>query len=123
MNQDKVNGNTLEGANMKLREGNRERLLDGVDKLQTADDQITRIGGIAVETHGIIVEAHVEAKDQDHLIDDASEKVNLADASTTRTKKNVVKMTRKEYWYKFILYTLIVLLFLGDIASVISKFA
>ena len=108
---------------MKLREGNRERLLDGVDKLQTADDQITRIGGIAVETHGIIVEAHVEAKDQDHLIDDASEKVNLADASTTRTKKNVVKMTRKEYWYKFILYTLIVLLFLGDIASVISKFA
>lgn len=32
-------------------------------------------------------------------------------------------MTRKEYWYKFILYILIVLLFLGDIASVISKFA
>ena len=37
LNQDRVNGSTLEGANMKLREGNRERLLDGVDNLNKAD--------------------------------------------------------------------------------------
>jgi len=29
-------------------------------------------------------------------------------------------MTRKEYWYKFVLYCLIVLLFLADIGSVIK---
>ena len=78
---------------------------------------------MAIETHGVMVDANREINDQGHLIDSASEKVALADASTTRTKKRVVQMTRKEYWYKFILYILIVLLFLGDIASVISKFA
>ena len=122
-NQDKVNGSTLEGANMKLREGNRERLLNGVDNLQKADGQIDRIKGVAIETHGVMVDANREINDQGHLIDSAAENVALADASTTRTKKRVVVMTRKEYWYKFILYVLIVLLFLGDIASVISKFA
>ena len=123
MNQDKINGGTLEGANMKLREGNRERLLNGVNDLHQADGQIDRIKGVAVETHGVMVDANRELKDQGHLIDSAQVKVDDADASTTRTKKRVVQMTRKEYWYKFILYVLIVLLFLGDIAAVISKFA
>ena len=115
-----MNAGTLEGANMKLREGNRERLLNGVDNLHKADNQIDRIKGVAIETHGVMIDANRELKDQGHLIDSAQEKVDLADASTTRTKKRVVQMTRKEYWYKFILYVLIVLLFLGDIASVIS---
>ena len=108
---------------MKLREGNRERLLNGVNDLHQADGQIDRIKGVAVETHGVMVDANRELKDQGHLIDSAQVKVDDADASTTRTKKRVVQMTRKEYWYKFILYVLIVLLFLGDIAAVISKFA
>ena len=67
-----------------------------------------------------MIDANRELKDQGHLIDSAQDKVDAADASTTRTKKRVVQMTRKEYWYKFILYVLIFLLFLGDIASVIS---
>ena len=75
---------------MKLREGNRERLLNGVDNLQKADGQIDRIKGVAVDTHGIMVDANRELKDQSHMIDSASEKVNQADASTTRTKKRVV---------------------------------
>ena len=33
LNQDKINGNTVEGANMRLRESNRERLLNGVENL------------------------------------------------------------------------------------------
>ena len=123
LNQDRVNGSTLEGANIKLREGNRERLLGGVNDLHQADNQIDRIKGVAVETHGVMIDANRELKDQGHLIDSAQVKVDDADASTTRTKKRVVQMTRKEYFYKFILYILIVLLFLGDIASVISKFA
>ena len=49
--------------------------------------------------------------------------MDLADASTNRTKKRVVQMTRKEYWYKFLLYVLIVLLFVGDIGSIIYKIA
>ena len=80
----------IKGANMKLREGNRERLLDGVDNLQKADGQIDRIKGVAIETHGVIVDANRELKDQGHLIDSAGQKVNEADASTTRTKKRVV---------------------------------
>lgn len=75
---------------MKLREGNRERLLDGVDNLQKADGQIDRIKGVAIETHGVMVDANRELKDQGHLIDSAGQKVNEADASTTRTKKRVV---------------------------------
>ena len=105
---------------MKLREGNRERLLNGVDNLHKADNQIDRIKGVAIETHGVMIDANRELKDQGHLIDSAQEKVDQADASTTRTKKRVVQMTRKEYWYKFVLYVLIVLLFLGDVASIIS---
>ena len=70
-----------------------------------------------------MIDANRELKDQGHIIDSAGEKVNQADASTTRTKRRVVQMTRKEYWYKFLLYILIILLFCGDVAAVISKFA
>lgn len=122
LNQENLNAGTLEGANMRLREGNRERLLNGVENLDKQGNQIDRIKGVAVETHEVMIDANRELKDQGHIIGSASEKVNLADASTTRTKKKVVQMTRKEYWYKFVLYVLIVLLFLGDIAAVISKF-
>ena len=123
LNTEKVNAGTLEGANIRLREGNRERLLNGVQDLNKADNQIDRIKGVAIETHAVMVEATGELKDQGHLIDSAQQHVDDADKSTTRTKKRVVQMTRKEYWYKFILYVLIVLLFLGDIAAVISKFS
>ena len=68
-----------------------------------------------------MVDANRELKDQGHIIDSATEKVHQADATTTRTKRVVVQMTRKEYWYRFTLYSLIVLLFLADIASVILK--
>ena len=33
LNQDKINSGSLEGANQRLREGNRERLLNGVENL------------------------------------------------------------------------------------------
>ena len=33
LNREQINAGTLEGANIRLREGNRERLLDGVDNL------------------------------------------------------------------------------------------
>ena len=105
---------------MRLREGNRERLLGNVENLDGQGNQISRIKGVAVETHGVMVDANRELKDQGHIIDSAHGKVNAADASTTRTKKRVVQMTRKEYWYKFLLYVLIVLLFLADIGRVIS---
>jgi len=72
------------------------------------------------ETYKEMRDANNELNDQGHFIDSAQNKVEQANASTNRTKKRVVQMTRKEYWYKFILYLLIVLLFLADIASVIS---
>ena len=107
---------------MRLREGNRERLLNGVENLDNQGNQIQRIKGVAIETHEVMIDAVTELDDQGHIIDSAGVKVNQADNSTTRTKKKVVAMTRKEYWYKFVLYLLIVLLFLADIGSVISKF-
>ena len=76
---------------------------------------------MAIETHGVMVDANRELKDQGHIIDSAGVKVNQADSSTNRTKKLVVVMTRKEYWYKFCLYFLIMLLFCADIGSVIYK--
>lgn len=108
---------------MRLKEGNRERLINGVGNLDKQGNQIDRIKGTAIETHAVMVDANRELKDQGHLIDDAQEKVDLADASTNRTKKRVVQMTRKEYWYKFLLYVLIVLLFVADIGSIIYKIA
>lgn len=33
LNQEDLNANTLEGANLRLKEGNRERLLNGVENL------------------------------------------------------------------------------------------
>ena len=38
LNTEKVNAGTLEGANIRLREGNRERLLNGVEDLNKADN-------------------------------------------------------------------------------------
>ena len=38
LNTEKVNAGTLEGANIRLREGNRERLLNGVENLNKADN-------------------------------------------------------------------------------------
>jgi predicted phosphatase len=108
---------------MRLKEGNRERLLNGVDNLNGQGNQIDRIKGVAVETHEVMIDANRELKDQGHIIGSASVKVNEADASTTRTKKRVVQMTRKEYWYKFLLYVLIVLLFCADIGSLVYKFS
>ena len=78
---------------------------------------------MAVETHEVMIDANRELKDQGHFIDSAHDKVNQANASTTRTKKRVVQMTRKEYWYKFVLYLLIVLLGLADVASFINFIA
>ena len=68
------------------------------------------------------MDANRELKDQGQLINKASENVEKADASTLRTRKRVVQMTRKEYWYRFVLYFLIVILFLADVGSVIYKF-
>ena len=48
---------------MRLKEGNRERLLNGVDNLNKADNQIARIKGTAVETHEVMVDANRELKD------------------------------------------------------------
>ena len=90
LNQDNLNAGTLEGANMRLREGNRERLLNGVENLDKQGNQIDRIKGVAVETHEVMIDANKELKDQGHIINSASDKVNQADASTTRTKKRVV---------------------------------
>lgn len=70
-----------------------------------------------------MIDANRELKDQGGLINQASDNVEKADASTTRTRKRVVQMTRKEYWYRFVLYSLIVLLFLADIGSIIAKVA
>ena len=69
-----------------------------------------------------MMDANRELKDQGQLINKASENVEKADASTLRTRKRVVQMTRKEYWYRFVLYFLIVILFLADVGSVIYKF-
>ena len=68
LNQQKINEGTLEGANMKLREGNREKLLNGVENLDKAGNQISRIKGTAVETHEVMIDANRELKDQGGLI-------------------------------------------------------
>ena len=90
LNQEQINGGTLEGQNERLRTGNREMLLGGVEKLDGQGNQIGRLMGMATETHEVMVDANKELKDQGHFITSASEKVNAADASTTRTKKRVV---------------------------------
>ena len=45
------------------------------------------------------------------------------DDQTNKTRVLVNQMTRKEYWYKFLLFATIVLLFLGDLAALILKIA
>ena len=75
---------------MKLREGNREKLLNGVENLDKAGNQITRIKGTAVETHEVMIDANRELKDQGGLINQAGENVEKADASTNRTRRRVV---------------------------------
>ena len=53
----------------------------------------------------------------------ANDKIQRTDIETNKTKVIVNQMTRKEYWYKFLLYITIVLLFLGDLAALILKIA
>lgn len=106
---------------MKLKNTNRERLLDGTEKLNGQGGQIGRIMDVAVDTHGNMQSANRELKDQRGLIHSANDKVLAANASTNRTKGMVNQMTRKEYWYKFLLYLTIVLLFVADVGYLILK--
>ena len=53
----------------------------------------------------------------------ANDKVTKTGVATDKTKVIVNQMTRKEYWYKFLLYLTIVLLFIGDLAALILKIA
>ena len=111
--------NTEEGANQKLREGNREQLLKNQDNLHDGSNTIGRIQHTAIDTHGKMVDATAELKDQGHLINSAQENVTKTGLTVDRTKRMVNQMSRKEYWYKFLLYVLIVLLFITDIAYLV----
>ena len=62
-NRQNINDNTVEGANMKLKNTNRERLLDGTEKLNGQGGQIGRIMDVAVDTHGNMQSANRELKD------------------------------------------------------------
>ena len=48
---------------MRLKEGNRERLINGVGNLDKQGNQIDRIKGTAIETHAVMVDANRELKD------------------------------------------------------------
>lgn len=63
LNRDKLNSGTLEGANERLRQGNRERLLNGVENLDNQGNQINRLKGVALETHEVMKDANRELKD------------------------------------------------------------
>ena len=108
---------------MQLKGNNREKLLDGVDKLNNQSNQVDRIKGVAIDTHGQVVDANRELREQRDIITSANEKVVKTDEQTNKTKVIVNQMTRKEYWYKFLLFATIVLLFLGDLAALILKIA
>lgn len=45
---------------------------------------------MATENHELMIDANRELKDQGQLINKAGENVELADASTSRTRKRVV---------------------------------
>lgn len=108
---------------MQLKTDNREKLLDGVDKLNNQGNQVGRIKNTAVETYDLTRDANRELRDQREIITSANDKVQRTDASTNKTKVVVNAMTKKEYWYKFLLYITILLLFIGDIAALILKIA
>ena len=62
-NQEQINAGTLEGANERLKQGNRERLLNGVENLDNQGNQIDRLKNIGIETHQEMVEANRELND------------------------------------------------------------
>ena len=106
-------------ANVQLKQDNRDRLLLGVDQINEAEGQIQRIKGAAIETHEIVIEANRELHDQGKIIEKAEDNVAAINKPVDNVKKMTVQMTRKEYWYKFLLYVLILLFLFGDIASVV----
>ena len=48
---------------MQLKGNNREKLLDGVDKLNNQSNQVDRIKGVAIDTHGQVVDANRELRE------------------------------------------------------------
>ena len=108
---------------MQLKGDNREKLLDGVDKLNNQNNQVDRIRNVAIDTHGQVLDTNRELREQRDIILDADRKVVATDDQTNKTRGLVNQMTRKEYWYKFLLFATIVLLFLGDLAALILKIA
>ena len=113
--------NTEEGANMKLREDNREKLLTNQDNLHEGNRIIKNLEDTAIDTHKKMVDARDEVIDQGNLINKAEENVAVTGMTVDRTRRMVNQMSRKEYWYKFLLYVTIVLLFITDIAYFIAK--
>ena len=82
---------------------------------------ISRIEGTAIDTHSKMVDANRELKDQGHMINSAQENVTSTGLTVDRTKRMVNQMSRKEFWYKFLLYVLIVLMFITDVGYFIAK--
>ena len=113
--------NTEEGANEKLRTGNREKLLNNQDNLKDGSQTINRIEDLAIDTHKEMVDATGELKDQGHMIDRAQENITTTGLTVDKTKRMVNQMSRKEYWYKFLLYMLVVLIFIVDVVYLIVK--
>ena len=71
---------------MQLKGDNREKLLDGVDNLNNQNNQVDRIRNVAVDTHGQVVDANRELRDQRDIILSANDKVQRTDAETNKTK-------------------------------------
>ena len=108
---------------MQLKGDNREKLLKGVDDLNEQSNTVDRIKNTAVDTYDLTRDANRELRDQRDIIMSANDKVTKTGVATDKTKVIVNQMTRKEYWYKFLLYLTIVLLFIGDLAALILKIA
>ena len=64
-----------EGQNMTLRNDNREKLINGVEKIDGQGKQINNISNLAYDAHANMQSANRELKDQRHLIGQAQDTV------------------------------------------------
>ena len=104
-------------------ENARLRHLENVENLEGMDEQIGGIKKVGAETEQVAKDILVDMYDQRGGIVKATEDTHQTRQNVLAAKKVVIRMTRKEFCYKILLYILVIALFAAFLVVLVAKIA
>ena len=99
----------------------REKLLGGVTKLSNQDDELSKIVKEGREAEGIIRNGAKALGDQRNIIENAGRNNLRAQAELSKADSTIRMIRFREFWYKIVLYIVILSLLAAWILVIIVK--